>query len=97
MIDKRVANADEAVTGLEDGMTVLFGGFGLSGIPENTIAAVRKRGTRNLTCVSNNAGVDGFGLGLLLEVGGSGFVAHHHGIATQELASIAPQTGLQPV
>ena len=67
MIDKRVANADEAVTGLEDGMTVLFGGFGLSGIPENAIAAVRKRGTRNLTCVSNNAGVDGFGLGLLLE------------------------------
>ena len=67
MIDKRVANADAALDGLEDGMTVLFGGFGLSGIPENAIAPVRKRGTRNLTCVSNNAGVDGFGLGLLLE------------------------------
>ena len=67
MIDKRVSGADAALEGLEDGMTVLFGGFGLSGIPENAIAAVRRRGTKNLTCVSNNAGVDGFGLGLLLE------------------------------
>ena len=67
MIDKRVAHVDAALEGLEDGMTVLFGGFGLCGIPENAIAAVRKRGTKNLTCICNNAGVDGFGLGLLLE------------------------------
>jgi 3-oxoacid CoA-transferase subunit A len=67
MIDKRVSGADAALEGLADGRTVLFGGFGLSGIPENAIAAVRRRGTKNLTCVSNNAGVDGFGLGLLLE------------------------------
>ena len=61
MIDKRVAHVDAALEGLEDGMTVLFGGFGLCGIPENTIAAVRSRGTKNLTCICNNAGVDGFG------------------------------------
>ena len=67
MIRKVVANADVALDGLADGMTLMVGGFGLCGIPENLIAALRQRGTRNLTCISNNAGVDGFGLGLLLE------------------------------
>jgi 3-oxoacid CoA-transferase subunit A len=67
MIRKVVANADVALDGLTDGMTLMVGGFGLCGIPENLIAALRKRGIRNLTCISNNAGVDGFGLGLLLE------------------------------
>ena len=67
MIRKVVANTDEALDGIADGMTLMVGGFGLCGIPENLIAALRQRGTRNLTCISNNAGVDGFGLGLLLE------------------------------
>jgi 3-oxoacid CoA-transferase subunit A len=67
MIRKVVANADVALEGLNDGMTLMVGGFGLCGIPENLIAALRQRGTRQLTCISNNAGVDGFGLGLLLE------------------------------
>jgi len=67
MIRKVVANADVALDGIQDGMTLMVGGFGLCGIPENLIAALRQRGTRNLTCISNNAGVDGFGLGLLLE------------------------------
>jgi 3-oxoacid CoA-transferase subunit A len=67
MIRKVVAGADVALEGLEDGMTLMVGGFGLCGIPENLIAALRQRGTHQLTCISNNAGVDGFGLGLLLE------------------------------
>lgn len=67
MIRKVVANADVALDGIQDGMTLMVGGFGLCGIPENLIAALRQRGPRNLTCISNNAGVDGFGLGLLLE------------------------------
>ena len=67
MIKKVVANAQAAVDGIADGMTVMFGGFGLCGIPENAIAAVRATGATGLTCISNNAGVDGFGLGLLLE------------------------------
>ena len=67
MIRKVVANANVALDGLGDGMTLMVGGFGLCGIPENLISALRQRGTRNLTCISNNAGVDGFGLGLLLE------------------------------
>lgn len=65
-INKVVANASEALKGIEDGMTLMFGGFGLCGIPENSIEAVRKSGVKNLTCISNNAGVDGFGLGVLL-------------------------------
>ena len=65
--DKRVACVEEALSGLEDGMTLIAGGFGLCGIPENLIRAIRRRGTRDLTVVSNNCGVDGFGLGLLLE------------------------------
>ncbi|HUK31125.1 MAG TPA: 3-oxoacid CoA-transferase subunit B [Candidatus Acidoferrum sp.] len=66
-MDKRVANADAAIARLTDGATVLMGGFGLCGIPENLIAAVRRRGTKNLTVVSNNAGLDDFGIGLLLQ------------------------------
>lgn len=65
--DKRVNSYAEALEGLEDGMTVLAGGFGLCGIPENLIAEIKRKGTRDLTVVSNNCGVDGFGLGLLLE------------------------------
>ena len=65
-MDKRVANADAAVSGIEDGATILLGGFGLCGIPENLIAALRRKGSKNLTLVSNNAGIDDFGIGLLL-------------------------------
>lgn len=66
-MDKRVISADRAIEDLKDGMTILMGGFGLCGIPENLIAAVQRKGTKNLTIVSNNAGVDGFGIGILLE------------------------------
>ena len=66
-MDKRVANADVAIEKLRDGVTILMGGFGLCGIPENLIAAVRRKGTKHLTVVSNNAGVDDFGIGLLLQ------------------------------
>ncbi|MDB5272586.1 MAG: 3-oxoacid CoA-transferase, subunit [Chitinophagaceae bacterium] len=66
MINKTVTNVEEAIHDIHDGATIMFGGFGLCGIPENCIAALQKRGTKNLTCISNNAGVDGFGLGLLL-------------------------------
>lgn len=67
MIDKRVKNAQEAISGIEDGMTLMLGGFGLCGIPENCITALVNRNVTNLTCISNNAGVDDFGLGLLLQ------------------------------
>ena len=67
MINKKVRNIEEAISGVESNMTFMFGGFGLSGIPENAIAALSKTTINNLTCISNNAGVDGFGLGLLLE------------------------------
>jgi 3-oxoacid CoA-transferase subunit A len=66
-MDKRIASADAAIANLRDGMTILMGGFGLCGIPENLIAAVRQKGTKDLTVVSNNAGVDDFGIGLLLQ------------------------------
>ena len=66
-MDKRVANADTAIADLKDGATILMGGFGLCGIPENLIEAVRRKGTRDLTVVSNNAGVADYGIGLLLE------------------------------
>jgi 3-oxoacid CoA-transferase subunit A len=66
-MDKRVANADAAIARINDGATILLGGFGLCGIPENLIAALRKKGAKNLTLVSNNAGVDDFGIGLLLQ------------------------------
>ncbi|MEQ6165809.1 MULTISPECIES: CoA transferase subunit A [unclassified Ekhidna] len=67
MIDKVVANAEEAIRGIEDNMTLMLGGFGLCGIPENSIAALVKANIKGLTCISNNAGVDDFGLGLLLQ------------------------------
>jgi 3-oxoacid CoA-transferase subunit A len=66
-MDKRVANADAAIARVNDGVTILLGGFGLCGIPENLIDALRRKGARNLTLVSNNAGVDDFGIGLLLQ------------------------------
>lgn len=64
--NKVVANAEEACLGIENGMTLLIGGFGLCGIPENCISQLVTLGVKNLTCVSNNAGVDHFGLGLML-------------------------------
>ena len=66
-MDKRIANAAAAVARVNDGATILMGGFGLCGIPENLIAALRSQGTKDLTVASNNAGVDDFGIGLLLQ------------------------------
>ena len=66
-MNKLVANAQEALDGVQDGMTFMLGGFGLCGIPENAIAELVNRGIKNVTCISNNAGVDDFGLGLLLQ------------------------------
>jgi len=67
MINKKVATVQEALQGVESGMTLLLGGFGLCGIPENSIAELVAKQVNSLTCVSNNAGVDDFGLGLLLQ------------------------------
>ena len=67
MISKKVKDVSEALSGLQDGMTVMLGGFGLCGIPENAISELVRIGIKNLTCISNNAGVDDFGLGLLLK------------------------------
>jgi 3-oxoacid CoA-transferase subunit A len=67
MINKVVAGADEAIHDLKDGQTLMLGGFGLCGIPENCINALMKKGVKDLTCISNNAGVDDFGIGLLLK------------------------------
>jgi len=66
-MNKLVANASEAIEGIKDDMTLMLGGFGLCGIPENCISALVKSGVTGLTCISNNAGVDDFGLGLLLQ------------------------------
>ncbi len=66
-MDKRVATADAAIAKIQDGATILLGGFGLCGIPENLIAALQRKGSKDLTLVSNNAGVDNFGIGLLLQ------------------------------
>lgn len=66
-MNKVYKNADEAIAGIKDGMTLMLGGFGLCGIPENSIAALLRKGVKELTCISNNAGVDDFGLGLLLK------------------------------
>jgi 3-oxoacid CoA-transferase subunit A len=68
-MDKRIASADVAIEKIHDGATILMGGFGLCGIPENLIAAVRRKGTKDLTIVSNNAGVDDFGISVLLQQG----------------------------
>lgn len=67
MITKVVSNVQKALEGVADNMTLMIGGFGLCGIPENSIAELVVKGTKNLTCISNNAGVDNFGLGLLLQ------------------------------
>lgn len=66
-LNKVVATYEEALSGLSDNMTVMVGGFGLCGLPEGLIARMRDLGVKGLTCISNNAGVDGFGLGMLLE------------------------------
>ena len=82
MIKKVVANAKEAIAGIEDGMTVMFGGFGLCGIPENAISAIKESGVKNLTCISNNAGVDGFGIGSeLYKPGDSAEQVHQRAVA----------------
>jgi len=67
MINKVVTDADEAIRDISNGMTLMLGGFGLCGIPENCINALVRKGTKDLTCISNNAGVDDFGIGLMLE------------------------------
>lgn len=66
-MNKVVKNVEEALIGIQDGMTLMLGGFGLCGIPENSIGQLVKLGTKNLTCISNNAGVDDFGIGLMLQ------------------------------
>ena len=66
-MNKVVDNVEKACAGIENGMTIMLGGFGLCGIPENSISQLVKLGTKELTCISNNAGVDDFGLGLLLQ------------------------------
>jgi 3-oxoacid CoA-transferase subunit A len=66
-MNKVVSNADEAINDIHDGAILMLGGFGLCGIPENCISALVKKGTKNLTCISNNAGVDDFGIGLMLK------------------------------
>src|SRR5437868_13743332 len=68
-MNKVVASAEEAVRDVQDGASIMIGGFGLCGIPENLIRALVKKGVKNLTTISNNAGVDGFGVGLLLSAG----------------------------
>lgn len=67
MINKVVTDADEAIRDVSNGMTLMLGGFGLCGIPENCIKALVRKGTKDLTCISNNAGVDDFGIGLMLQ------------------------------
>jgi 3-oxoacid CoA-transferase subunit A len=66
-MDKRVPNAEAAVARVQDGATILMGGFGAAGVPENLIRALRRQGTRNLTIVSNNAGIEGYGIDMLLK------------------------------
>ena len=66
-MNKVVADANDAVNDIQDGALLMLGGFGLCGIPENCIAALVKKGVKNLTCISNNAGVDDFGIGLMLQ------------------------------
>src|SRR5499433_1351000 len=68
-MNKVVASAEEAIQDVFDGATIMVGGFGLCGMPENLIRALARKGTKNLTTISNNAGVDGFGMGLLLANG----------------------------
>lgn len=67
MINKKVENVQQALEGVQNGMTFMLGGFGLCGIPENSIGELVRLGIKDITCISNNAGVDNFGLGLLLQ------------------------------
>jgi 3-oxoacid CoA-transferase subunit A len=67
MLQKVVNSAQEAIQDINDGAVIMLGGFGLCGIPENCISALVQKGTKNLTCISNNAGVDDFGIGLMLK------------------------------
>src|ERR1700745_2261258 len=67
MINRTIKDAETAIADIKDGMTLMVGGFGLCGIPENCIAALVKKGVKDLTCISNNAGVDDFGIGLMLQ------------------------------
>ena len=67
-MNKIYTSAEKAIFDVEDNSTIMLGGFGLCGIPENLISALVKRGTQGLTCISNNAGVDDFGIGLLLKL-----------------------------
>lgn len=67
MSNKEYSSAEQAIHDIKDGSVIMLGGFGLCGIPENAISALLKKGTKNLTCISNNAGVDDFGIGLLLK------------------------------
>jgi 3-oxoacid CoA-transferase subunit A len=75
-MNKVVASADEAIRDVYDGASIMFGGFGLCGIPENLIRALVRKGSKNLTTISNNVGVDGFGMGLLLS---NGQISRHNG------------------
>jgi 3-oxoacid CoA-transferase subunit A len=75
-VNKMVANADEAVRDIPDGATIMLGGFGLCGIPEQLIAALVRKGVKDLRTISNNMGIDGFGMGLMLE---AGMIASHIG------------------
>ena len=67
MINKVISGAAEAVADIQDGATLMLGGFGLCGIPENSISALLEKGVKNLTCISNNWGVDDFGIDLMLK------------------------------
>ena len=66
-MNKVFANAEKAIFDIKDSQTIMLGGFGLCGIPENSIAALVKKNVKNLTCISNNAGIDDFGIGLMLK------------------------------
>src|SRR6202000_1381539 len=74
--NKVVANADAAIEDISSGATIMLGGFGLCGIPENSIAALVRRGVKDLKTIANNMGVDGFGMGLMLE---AGMIVEHTG------------------
>src|SRR6476469_4178524 len=76
-MNKVVANADEAVKDIRDNAVLMLGGFGLCGIPENCIAALIRKGVKRLTCISNNAGVDDFGIGLMLKTMISSYVGEN--------------------
>ena len=78
-MNKIVASADAALEGVQNDMTLMVGGFGLCGIPEKSIAALVRKGVRGLTCISNNAGVDDFGLGLLTQTKKTRRVKGSHG------------------